>query len=462
VILVGLHLAVVVLSPRLGYGSAYLSGSIFTLTGIVILSGLIYLHAVLTPSAGPLQRALFAWVLIVGAALRISMFFSTPMLEDDYYRYLWDGGVTAGALNPFAWSPDEVRDESDDAEQIPESLRILADESGSTIKRINHPHLRTIYPPVAQAVFAMAHMAGPWSLLSWRLTLLFFDAITLWLIIVILRRLHLPLISIAVYWWNPLLMKEVFNSGHMDLLVLPFLLGAILLEATDRHIPAFIALALATGVKLWPVILLPLFLRSAARHPGRRTGALLSFVVLAALMSLPVLRAGLGTTSGFTAYGEQWEMNDALFMVFQWSLDAALNLTGIFAGAAGTGARLLAFLVLAGWTWRVTFRSGSLDLSALCRRSLLITAALFLLSPTQFPWYYLWLLPFLAIQPRGSLLLLTALLPLYYLRFYFKAVGDVGTFDNGIVWLEYAPVWLLLAREWYMGRSESIQASAVV
>ena len=62
------------------------------------------------------------------------------------------------------------------------------------------------------------------------------------------------------------------------------------------------------------------------------------------------------------------------------------------------------------------------------------------------------LVPLLAIRPRLSLLLLTALLPLYYLRFYFVAHERKDLFDYGIVWLEYAPVWCLLIWEWAASR----------
>jgi hypothetical protein len=82
-----------------------------------------------------------------------------------------------------------------------------------------------------------------------------------------------------------------------------------------------------------------------------------------------------------------------------------------------------------------------------CRRCLMAIAALFLLSPTQFPWYYTWMLPLLAVSPRLSLLLLTFLLPLYYLRFYFVSLDNVGLFDNWLVWIEYVPVWILLVGE---------------
>ena len=42
------------------------------------------------------------------------------------------------------------------------------------------------------------------------------------------------------------------------------------------------------------------------------------------------------------------------------------------------------------------------------------------------------------------LIALTAALPLYYLRFHFVVIGREGLFDNGIVFLEWAPIWALL------------------
>ena len=71
-------------------------------------------------------------------------------------------------------------------------------------------------------------------------------------------------------------------------------------------------------------------------------------------------------------------------------------------------------------------------------------AAFFLCSPTQFPWYYAWLLPLVALVPNRSLVLLTVMLPLYYLKFYFDARGHADFFHYRVVWLEYAPVWGLL------------------
>jgi hypothetical protein len=95
----------------------------------------------------------------------------------------------------------------------------------------------------------------------------------------------------------------------------------------------------------------------------------------------------------------------------------------------------------------VTFlviREDHLDDPELAGRFLLPTAVMFFLSPAQFPWYFLWLLPFLALRASFPLLLLTALLPIYYLRFYFEARQATDFFDYWIVWLQYLPVGSLL------------------
>ena len=83
----------------------------------------------------------------------------------------------------------------------------------------------------------------------------------------------------------------------------------------------------------------------------------------------------------------------------------------------------------------------------LFKRSLFIVAALFLISPTQFPWYYTWLLPLLAVVPKFSLILLTTQLSLYYLRFYLEPRGLLDIFNNYVVWIEFVPVWALLIAE---------------
>ncbi len=449
--LVGLHLVLAFISPGFAYGGDLLQRPILRLVGIEALCGILYLIVVPDIRRAPRSKSLLVWVIVVGSVLRLSLLFSTPMLEDDYYRYLWDGAVVANGINPYAYAPDRVVEGGEDSGPVPSVLHELASQSGVVASRVNHPHLRTVYPPTAQAAFALAYWLRPWSITALRLVLLAFDLAALGILIVILRTLGLPLLSMTIYWWNPVLIKEIFNSTHMDVVVLPFVLGAVLLAVRRRHVAAAGALALATGAKLWPVVLLPVVLRPILSRPSRLIPALCLFGLVVGAIFVPVVAAGGGGGSGLTAFGQRGGIDAPRLMVLLWGGGFVVNSAGLGAAHARFAARVFVSLILIVWiAWLI--RRESSDPADFCERCLLIVAAVFLFSPAQFPHYYIWIVPFLAIRPRASLLLLTVLLPLYYLRFYLYAHDKVNIFDYGVVWLEYVPVWCLLIREWRLDR----------
>lgn len=442
--LIACMLAVALISPGFVYGGDKLTRPTIPMTALLVSCGFIYLIAVTGVQRSAPNLRLLGWMLGVGLTLRLLLFFSTPICETDFYRYLWDGGVTANGHNPFAWSPNEVI-EAKAGDEVPEALLALAAKSEGVIDRVNHAKLGSIYPPVAQGAFALAYTIKPWSLAALRFVLFTFDAATLVLLLIILRHLKLPLLLGAVYWWNPIVIKETANSAHMDVIVLPFVLGGLLLAARKRPVVGAAVLGLAAGTKIWPVILLPLVLRPLLSSPRRLVLALLAFAVVVGVQIPMVLGAArLADESGFVAYGREWEMNDAFYVIVEWLIRAvasgASNEAVHMAGRLAVGVLLVAFI--AWFSWRPAS-----DERDFFTRALYIVAAAFLLGPTQFPWYYIWMVPLLAVRPRVSLLLLSALLPIYYMRFYFVARDNVDVFDYGLVWLEFVPVWCLLLWE---------------
>jgi hypothetical protein len=169
----------------------------------------------------------------------------------------------------------------------------------------------------------------------------------------------------------------------------------------------------------------------------------LGTIVLTISLAPMATALGLGDRAGFVAYGERWEMNDAMFMVL---------LAGAkpFESALGLEAQLLARIAVAAIVLAVVAALSTTRPKSgveLASRLGIVAGTLFMLSPTQFPWYFIWILPFLALRPRASLLILTATLPLYYLKFYFDARDAVDFFHNRVVWIEYAPVLSLAAWE---------------
>ena len=95
------------------------------------------------------QLTVLSLVFTMGIFWRVVLLWSTPVLEDDFYRYLWDGAVIAGGMNPYEFAPAQIA-----APDAPVALQRLAIEAGGVFERINHPELKTIYPPVAQFWFA--------------------------------------------------------------------------------------------------------------------------------------------------------------------------------------------------------------------------------------------------------------------------------------------------------------------
>lgn len=383
-------------------------------------------------------RAALWLVLATGLAMRMIMIPAVPALEDDFYRYLWDGAVTAHGYNPYALAPAAAR-----SKDAPQDLQKLADEGSVVLDRVNHPKLKTIYPPVSMAAFTLAYWIEPWSLRAWRVVCLIGEFLSLWFILMLLVRLDRPPLWAALYWLNPLVIKELMNSAHMEAVVMPFVFGALVLLVQRRRVLACASIGLAIGAKLWPVVLLPLFLRPLLGAPKRLFGALLILALMALAWTLPPLLGGLGSDSGFVAYATYWQTNSALF---QWLQRGARYLLGGLDVARETPGIIIrmttaaAVVVLAVWLGR----DGRNDPQAIVGRAALIVLALFLLSPAQFPWYATWLLIFAPLAPLYVHMAITVFLPLYYVSFYLIGLGDHDHFSPWLVWVEWLPIWAFL------------------
>ena len=382
-------------------------------------------------------------VLIVagGVLLRVLLLWSTPALEDDFYRYLWDGGVTAHGYSPYVIAPASA-----DANGVPAVIRELAEDGEHIRDKINHPKLRTIYPPVAQAAFALAYLAEPWSLLAWRLVCVLGEMATLWLLLALLADVGRSPLWVAAYWWNPVVVKELINSAHMEAILMPLVLAALLLAIRQRHIAAAAMLGLASGAKVWPVILAPLILRPLLGEPRRLALACGVLGTMLVLLAWPPFRAGLDQTSGIVAYATQWQTNSALFPAVARLVGLV---TGLFSASPDLGARLARVVVsvgIAAVALGLAWRPAS-EPKDFLGRATLVVAAMVLLSPAQFPWYLIWVQPLLALRPINGLLAATVFMPVYYASFHFHASDSYWIFRDFIVWAIWVPIWTLLAIE---------------
>lgn len=416
------------------------------LTAGVVVAGLLFLlvlplvRATLGEDALT-QLALLKFVLVVGLLLRVMMFATEPALEDDQQRYLWEGAMVANGLSPYAVAPKAARTAAEDT-----PLAELAEDGATVLERVNHAHLKTIYPPVAQGAFALAYLIEPWSLRSWRLVVLGGELASLALLLGLLAATGRPAIWIALYWWNPVAVKELMNSGHMDGILMVFVLLALWLAARSRPIAATAALGLAAGTKLWPVLLAPLIWRPLLAKPRALVAPMVVMLVMLIAWAAPIVVGGLDQTSGFRAYAAEWQSNSAHLPALRDTLARVLAALGMSGDAAGSIVRAALAMTAGAVAVALAYRpiDGATDL---IRRAALVTLALVLASPAQFPWYMLWTMPFLVFMPRWGVMAMAVTVPLYYSGFYFRAHDAFATFRDQVVWLIWIPVWTLLLVE---------------
>jgi alpha-1,6-mannosyltransferase len=226
-------------SPELAKINNPTTTQIVSLVSFKIILGVYFFIAVINIKKILDKRIWLPLIVFVGLVSRVILIPSTPVLEDDFYRYLWDGAVIANGINPFKYSPLEVEK---DSLQVLEELIHLKNKSGEVFENINHRHIRSIYPMFAQATFGAAYFISPWQTWAWKLVLFLFDILLLFILFRLLKYLKLPLIFISFYWLNPIVLHEFYSAAHMDLLALPFVILSLFFVIKKKSTIAIILL----------------------------------------------------------------------------------------------------------------------------------------------------------------------------------------------------------------------------
>ena len=359
--------------------TSYAEAQLFDLLAVAFVSGLttftLWWHYERTSQQLPIA-------LLLGFALLFRMvgILSFPVLEDDFYRYLWDGYMWVEHGSPYGIAPVEFFSHSGLSETFEDIL------SG-----INHPEVATIYGPVCQWFFALAYLIAPGEI--WPLQLLFSIA-DLLLILLLLRLTRAN--NVMLYAWAPLVIKEFAFTAHPDVVGAMFLVAALVASQRGRCSYAAILLGLATGVKIFALIAAPFLFRFRWRSWA-------IFSVSLALLAFPFSIRAAWLPGGLSEMAANWFFNAPVYYLLQYTLSitaAKVLLLSLFclfslwlfcreSGFSGNQGKPLANLsaeLEAGKPRRI-FRGDWLF------------AAFFLVLPAFNPWYFVWLLPFAAIYP---------------------------------------------------------------
>ncbi len=403
---------------------------------LAVAGGVFYFMAILARPRGRAVWGDVVMLLVVAAAMRAPLWSVPRVPMSDSTRYLWDGAVTASGVSPYRYAPADVTE----GEAANTPLAELPPQALGLLDEINHPHLRTIYPPFAQALFALAYWLTPLELTGWRVVLLAFDALGALVALALLRRTGLSLAWWVVYLWNPLLVYETYGACHLDITAAAMVGLFAWALVRRRGVLAAVALGLGAGIKLWPILLIFFLRHAAGKNYGKLVLSVVVFLALTGAMIVPYAAAfGPDTDSGLTAYAKIWEWKPGAFLLLDklgWRLRSALHVEwdGRYI------ARAIVMLILVGAAGWLGLRRTD-DSRVLCWRIGIVVILTLLVGPTLWPWYYLPVIPLAAAADRRwALLGWTLLLPLSYLPR--DALGEWTA-----ACILHLPIWTLLCVE---------------
>jgi len=471
------------------------------------------------------QTRLLWLILGMGMGFRAVMLLTPPILEVDYYRYLWDGKVVQAGVSPYRYAPQTVIDANlskSDLAIHDEDLKTLVELADSfsndeILSRVHYSTLTTLYPPTSQLVFWFVAKIMPAESSVWlhvliiRSTFVLFDVGTILLLAMLLRKLERHLAWLMAYAWNPLVIKEIANSGHLDSLAVFLMVLAVVLllnirsnQSQSSALFSGIALGLAVGAKLFPVVLLPAFLARLTtfgwKIPTRFCTAFCitclavlwpmsdSFLVNAERESTERIASysqsadAEGSTAldpdGLTEFLSSWRINDAIFSAVYFNLKpesgAARNYwyvitpselrqrvaqrrSHVFLGAkpAFRLTRLITLSIFAFVYLAMLRRFRQANEQRFLSGILIVLFSFLMLQPTINPWYWVWAVPFTCFNSRWSWSAISGVLLIYYTRFFFQesnleieclhhSYRGVEIFDHFVVWIELILILLFV------------------
>ena len=332
-------------------------------------------------------------VFAVALAARAALLPVPPSLSHDIARYVWEGRVLVHGGDPYRQSPADT------------ALATLRD--GEVWPRVNHPELSTIYPPLAEAGFALMARVAP-GIPPMKLWIVLHDLALVGVLMAWSLKRTGSAASALVYAWNPLVLVEYAGSGHNDPTGMLWLALALLL-AESRPTLSAVALAAGTLIKLAPLAALPFLL---PRWSWR-----------ARLIGLGAIAAGLGwfwtltrsRYSGLIAYWGTWRNNELVFHYLErW--------TGRFEAARTLGLAIVAVVLVIALVRRRPPERGARD----------VLRAAALTSPVLHPWYLGWVLVFEPLAPSAPWLLLSLTAILNY--GVFGAPREGADFHLPLLW----------------------------
>ena len=339
--------------------------------------------------------------LVMAALWHLQFLWMPPGADDDIHRYVWDGRLQRLGYDPYLVVP------SDPA---------FSGLHTSETRALNNPDVPSPYPAGAE-LFFRAVTAIHESTFALKIAFVFCDFAIVLVLLDVLRCSGQGMHWVLAYAWHPLLATEVAGSGHIDIVGALLLLVSFAALGRRWRAVAAVAFGLAIAVKLLPIVLLPLYWKRVRI----RDGILATIVV--GLLYLPFLKPGWIPSGSLGTYVQSFRFNDPVFATLELVAPPQL---------------VAALAVLVGFLIAIRLRSGSPALSS--DAFAWPMAGSLLCAPVEYPWYLLWILPFLRLFSTLPVIIWTVSIIPTYIVWHLRTLGRPWSVPGWVMLLEYGSV----------------------
>ena len=313
--------------------------------------------------------------------------------SDDVNRYVWEGVIQNHGHNPYSVSPDDPD---------------LASLRNDIWQGINHKDMKAIYGPFSELLFRVCSLVSP-TPLFFKIVFTLFDLGTLIFLLLLMRTWSMHPRHCVLYACNPLVLFSIAGEGHLEIVLVFWLVASLYFLRKNKHIFAFVCFGLCLATKITPVFLLPLLIT-------RKNRAQSFFLLVPLLLYL----AYFGAAGSFLTVPFHFAAAFHFNGFVNWLLLQVLPEQLASTASWGICAVILCFIFF--------------FVPSTTRSVYYACAAFLLCSTTMHPWYATILTPFVVLFRSPAFIILQLTLGISFLvRIHFIQTG---------IWHESWTIWL--------------------
>lgn len=319
--------------------------------------------------------------LLSGLAFRFAYLGSTPVLSQDFYRFIWDGKLVLEGISPYSYLPDELV-------AHPKFTSWVNLYRGMGPMSAGH---YSNYPMFNQLLFALGVLTN-YPITTYRLLIIGADMATYR---ILYKSISLDAKKWAlIYWLCPLVIVEGAGNLHFESIMVALLTIGIYLIYKNHYIWAGVTLSASVLLKAIPLMFAPLMIRYGNKKQFTQFTA--AGLITLSIGLLPFLNEEftVNYAKSFGLWFSNFEFNSGGYRIVK-ELGIALGYSDWqlirFYGKAHS-AIIIAFAIV------LSFRVKNLD--NIKRYAYLLLLVYLLSTPTVHPWYLITLVALGALNQR--------------------------------------------------------------